>query len=217
MKTKRDAELDSKGTPSVAGGGGLWRARVALVVAAIGLVHVAPVENAAAQTSAKRPAMTDRGSAPRTKPAALPPQVVEMRDAILAAAAIGDIGELRTPFEWNELPPDIADGPASDPIAHWRAASADGQGREILAALANMLSVPPAVLPGGRDIENNRVFVWPYLAELPLATLTPAQEVDLYRLVPPAEAKAIKDKGRYTGWRLVIGADGTWISFKKDP
>jgi hypothetical protein len=190
---------------------------MALVVVAIGLVHAASAENAAAQTPSKRPPITDRGPAPRPKPAALPPQVVEMRDALLAAVALGDIGELLTPFEWNELSPDIADGRADDPIAHWRATSTDGQGREILAALANVLSVPPAVLPGGRDIENNRVYVWPYLAELPLATLTPAQEVDLYRLVPPAEAKAMKGKGRYTGWRLVIGADGTWISFKRDP
>lgn len=145
----------------------------------------------------------------------LPPQVIEMRDGILAAVAMGDIDELRTPLEWNELPPDIADGPVDDPIAHWKSLSVDGEGREILAALAEVLALSPAVERGGRDIENNRLFIWLYFAERRLDTLTPAEDVDLYRLVPPAEARAMKQSGRYTWWRLVIGADGTWHTFKR--
>jgi hypothetical protein len=72
------------------------------------------------------------------------------------------------------------------------------------------------VLPLGRDIENNRLYIWPYFSEIPLAGLTPAQEVELLRLVPVAAAKAMRDKGRYTHWRLAIGADGAWHTFRKD-
>jgi type II secretory pathway component PulL len=55
--------------------------------------------------------------------------------------------------------------------------------------------------------------VWPYFAELPLATLTPAQQVELDRLVSPAEAKAMRTAGKWGWWRLAIGAAGTWLSF----
>jgi len=69
--------------------------------------------------------------------------------------------------------------------------------------------------PFGQDLENNIIYVWPYLAEVELDKLTPAQEVDLLRLVGAAEAKAMREKKKWTWWRLTIGADGTWHSFKK--
>lgn len=147
--------------------------------------------------------------------AELPTPVAEMREAILAAVRSGDIEELRTPLEWNEMRPIIADKDVGDPIAHWKATSADGQGREVLAVLGRMLDSGFAKEPFGRDAENNAVYVWPYLATADLANLTPAQEVDLYRLMPVAEAKAMRDKKKWTWWRLAIGADGTWHTFMR--
>ena len=41
------------------------------------------------------------------------------------------------------------------------------------------------------------------------------EEVDLLRLVTPEEAKAMRAARKWTWWRLSIGADGTWHSFKK--
>ena len=73
----------------------------------------------------------------------------------------------------------------------------------------------PAELPLGQDLENNIIYVWPYLAEMDLSKLSPVQEVDLLRLVGPAEAKTMREKKKWTWWRLTIGADGTWHSFKK--
>ena len=145
----------------------------------------------------------------------LPGPVAEMREAIMTAAHSGRIEEMRVAVELNELKPEIASGPAPDPIAYWRQASVDGEGREVLAAALNILEQTPAVLLLGKDVENNRVFVWPYLAETPLASLTPAETVDLFRLLPAAEAKTMIAKGRYTGWRLAIGADGVWHSFRR--
>jgi hypothetical protein len=147
----------------------------------------------------------------------LPIPVQEMREAILSAVRAGRIEELRHAYDLNELKPDLGAGPISDPIAHWKKISGDGEGREILAVLAEILEAGYVALPLGRDLENNRVYVWPYFAEVPLDRLSPAQEVELLRLVPPAAAKEMKAARRYTYWRIAIGADGTWHSLRKEP
>jgi hypothetical protein len=138
-----------------------------------------------------------------------------MREAILSAVRSGRIEELRHAWELNELKPDLgvalADG---DPIAHWKRISGDGEGREVLAALGEILDSGYVVLPLGRDLENNKVYVWPYFAEVSLDKLTPAQEVELLRLVSPAALKDMRAAGKYTHWRIAIGADGTWHSFR---
>jgi hypothetical protein len=105
----------------------------------------------------------------------------------------------------------------ADPIAHWKKISGDGEGREVLAALAEILEAGYVVLPLGRDLENNRIYVWPYFAEVPLDKLTPGQEVELLRLVPPAAAAGMKAARKYTSWRIAVGADGTWHSLRKGP
>jgi hypothetical protein len=138
-----------------------------------------------------------------------------MREAILAAVATGDIEEMRTPLEWNELKPQVADEPVSDAIAHWRRLSADGEGRDILAILGAILEQPHAVVPAGRDIENNRLFVWPRFAEIGEAEMTAADRAARARLVPPEVLAEMTAAGRYAWWRLVIGADGTWHAFVK--
>jgi hypothetical protein len=100
-----------------------------------------------------------------------------MREAILSAVKTGKIDELLHAYAMNELKPDLGVQPMPDPIAHWRQISGDGEGREILAALAEILEAGYVALPLGRDLENNRVYIWPYFAEVPLARLTAAQEV----------------------------------------
>lgn len=138
-----------------------------------------------------------------------------MRGHILDAVQMGSIAELKTAIEWNELKPDFGDDAKDDPIAYWKKISADGDGKEVLAQLANILALPPARLAIGKDPENNIVYVWPYLAEVPLDHLTAAEQVDLYRLVPPELAKSMQEKKKWLWWRLAIGADGTWYTFRK--
>jgi hypothetical protein len=147
----------------------------------------------------------------------LPAPVEDMREAILSAVRSGRIEELRHAWELNELKPDLGVAPVGDPIAHWKQVSGDGEGREILAILAEILEAGYVVLPLGRDLENNRLYVWPYFAEVPLDKLSPGQEVEVLRLVPPAVAKEMRLAGKYTHWRIVIGADGTWHSFRRGP
>lgn len=147
----------------------------------------------------------------------LPVPVQDMREAILTAVRAGRIEELRHAYELNELKPDLGVQPTADPIAHWKQISGDGGGLEILAVLAEILEAGYVALPLGRDLENNRIYIWPFFAEVPPAALTPVQEVELLRLVPPATVKDMKSTGKYTYWRLAIGADGTWHAFRKQP
>lgn len=145
----------------------------------------------------------------------LPSAVVELRETLLAAIEAGQIEELRHAYETSGVKPDIGAPPNADPIAHWKRTSGDTQGRDVLAALSLILDAGYVAVRRGADIENNQLFVWPYFAEMPLGRLTPRQEVELLRLVPAAAAREMKEKGKYTGWRLVIGADGTWHAFRK--
>jgi len=187
-----------------------------LVLGAVGVVHAAPaLEKAAGSHAVSVSSSKPKVRKPLGETRNLPIPVEEMRQAILAAAQSGNIEDLREPLEWNELKPETSAPSGTDPIAHWRTTSADGNGREILAVLANILPMRPAELPLGKDIENNIIYVWPYLAAAELDKLTPAQEVDLLRLMSPAEAKSMRDAKKWTWWRLTIGADGTWHSFKK--
>lgn len=145
----------------------------------------------------------------------LPDHVADVRDAILTAARTGDINELKSAFEVSGNVPDLGMSPRSDPIKVLKDRSADPQGRDTLAAIIEMLDMPPATLPFGNDIENNLIYVWPYLSTRPLDKLTPAEEVDLYRLVSPELAAEMHKKKRWLWWRIVISADGTWTLFRK--
>ncbi len=171
---------------------------ILLVVAGAALVHV----------SGSR--AEDGSDGPK-----LPSHVADLRDVLLTAARSGDIEELKSAFDVSGSVPDMGISPRSDPIKVLKDRSEDPQGRDTLAAIIQILEMPPVALPLGNDIENNLIYVWPYLAERPLDKLTPSEQVDLYRLVTPAMAAEMREKKRWLWWRLVIAADGTWTVFKK--
>ena len=145
----------------------------------------------------------------------LPPAVAEMRDAILTAVQSGRLEDLKIAVELNELKPELAAHAVADPVAYWRQISADGEGRDILAVLETLFDLPYAIVPLGKDVENPGLYVWPGFADRPLATLSSEEDAQLLRLMPPEAAHRMKDQGRYSGWRLVIGADGVWHSFRR--
>ena len=170
------------------------------LLALLGLVHVcAPAGEVWAQRAERKPpagaAQSPKaGSEIRYGTEGLPAPVLEMREAILAAVRSGQIEDLRTAVELNEIKPVIADTAVGDPIAHWRQVSADGEGREILSVLGQILDAGYATLPIGRDLENNRVYVWPYFAGVALDKLTPAQDAALLRIVPAAMVEEMKKR-----------------------
>lgn len=133
-----------------------------------------------------------------------------MRQAILQAATSGDIEELRVPIDMNELHPVFARDRIPDPIAYLKAASADGAGREMLAILYNLLTTGYAIKDAGTKDE---MIVWPYHAAIPLNKLSPSQEVEIYRFLPPARVKEMAAAGKYTYYSVGISRDGVWHYF----
>ncbi len=185
-----------------------------LVTAAFCLVHAVSPGFAAGDGDKASPGAVRPAPKERAFHGALPQSVIDMREQILAAVHSGNVADLKDAIEWNEIKPDFGKDAADDPISYWRRNSADGEGREVLAVIANLLALPPARLAIGKDPENTLVYVWPYLAELPLDGLTPAEQVDLYRLMPVAAAKSMREAKKWTWWRIAIGADGTWHTFR---
>jgi hypothetical protein len=139
----------------------------------------------------------------------LPDPVKAMIERIAAAAETGEIENMRAVLESNELKPMVTDGYVEDPIAFWKKQSVDGSGRDVLAAMLDVMSSGFVRLDQGQD----EIYVWPYFAETDLSKLTPAQEVELYRLVSPALAAPMKKDGKYRYYRLGISPSGVWHYF----
>ena len=101
---------------------------------------------------------------------ALPDPIKNTLQGIVEAAQSGNIDEMLPVLQENELPPMLAATAVSDPIAFWKKASADGEGRDILAAMLNVFSSGFVRTGEGKDA----IYVWPYFAEMDLSKLTPA-------------------------------------------
>jgi hypothetical protein len=140
---------------------------------------------------------------------ALPAPVQDMRVSILRAASSGNLEEMRYVLERNEIMPVLSAGEkVDDPLKHWRDISGDGEGREIMAVLIEILTTGYVV----EQQPDTEMYVWPHFAARGVRDLTPAEEVELYRLVSPNEAERMAEDG-YDHYRLGIGADGTWHFF----
>lgn len=133
-------------------------------------------------------------------------RVGSMREKLILAARSGNIERLGVVFQTNETMPVFSRGGERDPIAFWKQASGDGNGHEILAILLNILDLPPALINKGTPQE---MYVWPYLAHVPLENLTPQQSVDLYRLMTAQDVRDMRTLNAWVFWRLGIGPDGT--------
>ncbi|HET9935058.1 MAG TPA: hypothetical protein VFQ29_01185 [Methyloceanibacter sp.] len=188
-------------------------ALAALVAGAAALVYVhdeASTPNAGSSAGAVMAAAEAADQAPKALYDfnALPDPVKRMLERIATAAQSGEIENMQPVFESNELKPMVATG-SVDPIALWKKESADGSGRDILAAMLNVLSSGYARVGQGAD----EMYVWPYFAETGVSALTPAQEVELYRTVPRDRVAEMKKSGKYSYYRLGIAPNGVWHYF----
>jgi hypothetical protein len=189
-------------------------ALAALVAGAAALVYVQN-ELGNSPLAAANQTMTAAIEAPGQAPKvlydfnALPDPVKRMLEQIAAAAQSGEIETMRPVFESNELKPMVAAAFVDDPIAFWKKQSADGTGRDVLAAMLNVMSAGYVRVGKGQD----EMYVWPYFAETDLAKLTPAQDVELYRIVTPSLAVPMKKAGKYSYYRLGISPAGVWHYF----
>ena len=142
-------------------------------------------------------------------PGTLPDPVQRMLGKIVSAAQTGNLEAMRTALEANELKPMVAAAHVSDPIDYWNKQSADGTGRDVLAAMLNIITSGGVLTGKGHDA----MYVWPYFAETDIAKLTPPQLVEFYRVVPPKAAAAILKSGKYDYYRLGISPAGVWHYF----
>lgn len=141
----------------------------------------------------------------------LPERVRAMRERILEAVRTGDIESLRIAIESNEMPPSFSVNEVRDPIAYLREQSGDGEGREILAILWDILDAGWVHIGKGTAHE---MYVWPYFAEVPLGELTPEQLVEMYRIVTSSDYEEMRAAGKWLFYKIGLGPDGTWHFFK---
>ncbi|WP_321499114.1 hypothetical protein [Breoghania sp.] len=140
----------------------------------------------------------------------LPKPVARIRAQILDAALSGDLEALRPVLESNEMPPTLALTDIEDPIDYLKQASGDKAGREILALLSEILEAGWVHVDEGTPQE---MYIWPYFARYPLNSLSPSQEVELYRILTANDVEEMRDFGAYIFYRVGIGPDGTWHYF----
>ncbi|MGQ4275320.1 hypothetical protein [Terrihabitans sp. B22-R8] len=145
-------------------------------------------------------------------PGLLPEPVRRMRERIIEAALSGDPEKMRAPIESNEMPPvfSFSEEAGSDPIEGLKKTSSDGTGLEIMAILSEVLEAGYVHVDKGTPQE---MYVWPYFAQYPITELTPAQTVELYKLVTFYDLEQMKEFGAYNFYRVGIAPDGVWHFF----
>ena len=142
--------------------------------------------------------------------ALLPAPVARIREQILEAARSGDIERLRPIIDGNGITPTFSFVGETDAIAFWKETSGDSEGRELLAIMSEIFEA--GFLHSGAGTADE-IYIWPYFAEIPLDKLTPAQQVELYRLVTAQDVKDMREFGSYIFYRAGITPDGQWQYF----
>jgi hypothetical protein len=144
-------------------------------------------------------------------PGLLPDPVRAMRDKILEAALSGDLDKLKIVIQTNEMPPAFSFGEnETDPVTAMKEQSNDGEGREVMAILAEVLEAGYVHVDKGTPQE---MFVWPYFAQYPITELTPSQTIELFKIVTSFEYTEMKEFGAYNFYRVGIAPDGVWHFF----
>jgi hypothetical protein len=139
----------------------------------------------------------------------IPEPVARMRELIVEAAASGDIERLRPLLGKGPTQTQVGETEA-DPVETLKGLSGDPQGIEILAILLDVLSTSFVLTEKGTPDE---AYVWPYFTEKPLASLTPPEKVDLFRLVTAGDFAEMEEGGNYNFYRVGITPDGQWKFF----
>jgi hypothetical protein len=139
----------------------------------------------------------------------LPAPVAELRRKIIEAAATGDPEKLRAVIQENGNPQFGPDG-SGDPIGYLKLQSGDGEGREMLAILSEVLEAGYVHVDVGTPDE---MYIWPYFARYPIDKLTPPQLVELFKLVYAGDYEDMLPDGVYTYFRVGVAPDGKWKYF----
>ena len=117
---------------------------------------------------------------------------------------------MRPVFESNELKPMVATAYVDDPIAFWKKASADGTGRDVLAAMLNV-AVVRLCARGARH--RTRCMCGPISPRPILPNSRRRRRSSFTASSPPSLALAMKKAGKYSYYRLGISPNGVWHYF----
>ena len=142
-----------------------------------------------------------------------PESVKKLREAIVEAAASGDLERLRPLMNIGgglKQTQVTADDPGEDPIKTLHDLSGDPDGIEILSILLDIMSTGFAHVGQGTPDE---MYVWPYFAEKDIKTLTTPEKVDLMRIVTAGDYADMLEFGGYNFYRVGITPDGKWKFF----
>lgn len=135
----------------------------------------------------------------------LPEPVKALRSKLIDIAKSGEIDKLLPLFESFESPPLVSLEDEENPIEFLKSSSGDGEGREILAILLELLESGYVL----RDKnEGAEIYVWPYFVEIPPEDLTPRQIVELFRIITAGDFEDMKAYGTYIFYRIGITANG---------
>lgn len=141
----------------------------------------------------------------------LPEAVRQKHQALLDATKTGDVERLKPLLDTGESGTQLSFGGIDgDPIAYLKGLSGDDGGQEILAIMEEVLSAGYVHLDAGTP---NDMYVWPYFIAIPLDRLTPAQRVELFKIVTAGDYEDMKNYGSYIFYRLGITPDGRWSFF----
>ena len=141
----------------------------------------------------------------------LPAAVRETHTKILAAAASGDIENLRPFIKLTDNATNLSlGGFEGDPIEFLKATSGDPKGQELLAILTEILEAGFVRMDADTEEE---LFVWPYFFAVSLDKLTPPQRVGLFRILTFGDLEESLSFGGYIFYRTAIRPDGTWSFF----
>jgi hypothetical protein len=141
----------------------------------------------------------------------LPAPVRETREKILQAAKSGDIEALRPLIGTGDDMTTLSlSGFEGDPIEYLKGLSGDGEGREVLAILVDLLDSGYVHLDAGGQ---NDLYVWPYFFAYPIDKLTPPQMVELFQIITAGDFEEMKTFGAYVFYRIGISPDGKWQFF----
>ena len=135
----------------------------------------------------------------------LPEPVKALRKKLIDVAISGEIDKLKPLFEAFKEPPLLSFDDIEDPIGFLKLSSGDGEGREILAIMLEVLQSGYVLRDKGKDGE---IFIWPYFVEIPPEELNPRQQVELFRIITAGDFEDMKDYGAYIFYRIGITPEG---------
>jgi hypothetical protein len=140
-----------------------------------------------------------------------PEQVRRMRELIVEAAASGDIERLRPLLGKGMTETQVSMVESEEgPVETLKGQSGDNEGIEVLAILLDVLATGFVHVGAGTADE---MYVWPYFAEKPLASLTAPEKVELLRIVTAGDFAGMQEFGSYNFYRVGITPDGQWKFF----